>query len=110
MRAERGRGRNVRKLAVLAALFAAAASAEPPPVPPPAAEATYQVAQPEGLRGRLLRDVPSPVRSLDPAVFTEISPVTASDPAVRLPPDQYLGPADGSVRTEKSSSATKSNR
>lgn len=65
-----------------------ATAAEPVPPPPPAAQAAHQVADPGGLRGRLLRDEPSPVRSLDPAVFTELSPVTTSDPAVRLPEDQ----------------------
>lgn len=77
-----------------AALLAAVASADPPPPPPATAEAAHLVVQPEGLRGRLLRDGLSPVRGLDPAVFTEISPVTASDPAVRLPADQLLEPLE----------------
>jgi hypothetical protein len=75
-------------LLVGALLSAAAPAAESPQAPPATAQAGHQVTQPDGLHGRLLRDEPSPVRRLDPAVFTEISPVTASDPAVRLPEDQ----------------------
>jgi hypothetical protein len=74
-------------LALLGAGFVAAA---PPPEPPTTAQAAHQVAHPEGLRSRLLRDEPSPVRGLDAAIFTELSPVTVSDPAVRLPEDQQL--------------------
>jgi hypothetical protein len=59
----------------------------PPPEPPAGAQAAQQVVNPEGLRARLLRDE-APVRSLDPAIFTDLSPVSASDPALRLPPDQ----------------------
>ena len=92
MRTERLPGR--RWLTWSAALLAAVASADPPPPPPASAEAAHLVVQPEGLRGRLMRDEPSPVRGLDPAVFTEISPVTASDPAVRLPADQLLEPPE----------------
>jgi hypothetical protein len=62
--------------------------AEPPPAPVPAAQAAHQVVWAEGLRGRLAVDEPSAVRNLDPAIFTEISPVTASEPALRLPRDQ----------------------
>ena len=62
--------------------------AVPPPAPVPAAQAAHQVAWPEGLRVRLAVDEPSAVRNLDPAIFTGISPVTASEPALRLPRDQ----------------------
>jgi hypothetical protein len=62
--------------------------AEPPPEPPAPAQAAHQVVHPEGLRSRLGGDEVSSVRSLDPAIFTELSPVTASEPAVRLPEDQ----------------------
>lgn len=65
-----------------------AAAAERPPEPPPAAQAAHQVVYPDGLRARLLRDEASSVRTLDPAIFTELSPVTAAEPAVRLPDDQ----------------------
>ncbi len=65
-----------------------AVAAEPAPEPPPAAQAAQQVADPQGLRARLLPNEISPVRRLDPAIFTELSPVTTSDPAVRLPRDQ----------------------
>lgn len=65
-----------------------AMAAEPVPEPPPAAQAAQQVVDPQGLRARLLPDEISPVRSLAPAIFTELSPVTTSDPAVRLPRDQ----------------------
>jgi hypothetical protein len=56
--------------------------------PSDTAQAAHQVAGEEGLRARMLRDEPSPVRELDPAIFTPLSPVTASDPALRLPEDQ----------------------
>lgn len=69
--------------ALLAALPGHAAEA-----PADAAQAAHQVAGEEGLRARMLRDEPSPVRELDPAIFTALSPVTASDPALRLPEDQ----------------------
>lgn len=88
-----------RWLALLMGAHGAVALAAEPPVPPASAQAAYQVTQPDGLHGRLLRDEPSPVRRLDPAVFTEILPVTASDPALRLPEDQRSDPparaADG---------------
>jgi hypothetical protein len=58
------------------------------PEPPVEAQAAHQVVQPEGLRARLLGDEDSPVRNLDSAIFTELRPVTASEPAVQLPPDQ----------------------
>ena len=75
------------------------ARAEPPPEAPMAAQAAHQVVYPEGLRSRLLRDEPSPVRSLDETIFTELSPVTASDPAVRLPDDQRMvEPPTGAAR------------
>ena len=76
------------RLVVLLMLAPLCALAEPPPVASPESQAAHQAAWPEGLRARLSRDQPSAVRSLDPAIFTEISPVTASEPAVRLPPDQ----------------------
>jgi hypothetical protein len=75
----------------LALLTPAGGRAEPPPLPPPAAQAAFQMApagQVEGLRARLLRQEPSPVRSLDPAIFVEISPLAATEPAIRLPDDQ----------------------
>ena len=93
MRAEPG-GRSARLgVCLVAALVgaAAAAAADAPP-PPPAAQAAHQVTQPEGLRGRLLRDEPSPVRSRDATIFTGISPVTAADPAILLPADQRIEP------------------
>lgn len=62
--------------------------AAPAPEPSPEAQAAHQVTQPEGLRARLLGDEASPVRRLDAAIFTELLPVTASEPAVRLPDDQ----------------------
>ncbi|MDZ7669719.1 MAG: hypothetical protein U5Q16_09990 [Gammaproteobacteria bacterium] len=62
--------------------------AAPAPEPSPEAQAAHQVTQPEGLRARLLGDEASPVRRLDAAIFTELLPVTASEPAVRLPEDQ----------------------
>ena len=70
--------------------FGIAPGAAEPPEPPTSAQAAHQVDNPEGLRSRLLRDEASPVRSLDPAIFIELSPVTASDPAVRLPRDQEM--------------------
>ena len=64
----------------------AAFAAEAPMVPelgeslliPPEAEAPYQVVQEGSQR----------VRWLDPAIFTEITPVTVPDVAVKLPADQ----------------------
>jgi hypothetical protein len=64
----------------------AAFAAEAPMVPelgeslliPPEAEAPYQV----------VRDGSQRVRWLDPAIFTEITPVTVPDVAVKLPADQ----------------------
>jgi hypothetical protein len=61
-------------------------AAEAPAVPaggepalvPPEAEAPYQVVQEGGQR----------VRWLDPAIFTEITPLTVPDVAVKLPADQ----------------------
>jgi hypothetical protein len=74
---------------------ALAAEAAPSPAlpgpaasPPAAAQAAHQPVPGEGLRSRLLGDEPSAVRALDPAVFLEISPVAASEPALRLPEDQ----------------------
>lgn len=65
---------------------AAGRAAESPP--PVDAEAAQQVVEPARLVERLLGDRPSPVRTLDPAIFIELTPVTASDPAIRLPEDQ----------------------
>ena len=73
---------------LLGALALPAAAAEPPPVD---AEAAQQVAEPARLVERLLGDEPSPVRTLDPAIFIELTPVTASEPAVLLPEDQRDG-------------------
>ncbi len=78
-------------LLAAAALASDGASAPPPPPPPTAVEAAHQVVDGGDLWSRLLPDEPSPVRTLDPAIFTELSPVTASDPAVRLPDDQRDG-------------------
>ncbi|MEQ8859803.1 MAG: hypothetical protein RIC56_14260 [Pseudomonadales bacterium] len=58
------------------------------PLPPVEAQASFQVIHPDGLAARLLGDQPSPVRELDPAIFTDLSPVTASDPALQVPEDQ----------------------
>ena len=75
------------------------ARAEAPPEAPAAAQAAHQVVYPEGLRSRLLRDEPSPVRTRDETIFTGLSPVTASDPAVRLPDDQVMvEPQAGAAR------------
>ena len=69
---------------VLGAAFGHAAEApaalEPPPAEPigPELEAPHQVAVEAKQR----------VRWLDPAVFTEISPLTLPDIGVRLPADQ----------------------
>jgi hypothetical protein len=72
-------------LMIAAAPVSRAAESPPPPVD---AEAAQQVAEPARLVERLLGDEPSPVRALDPAIFIELLPVTASEPAVRLPEDQ----------------------
>lgn len=64
------------------------AAAAPAPEPPAEAQASYQVVQPQGLSSRMLADQPSAVRSLDPVIFIELSPVTTAEPAVRLPEDQ----------------------
>ena len=85
--------RLLRGTALAAMLGAAvtAAGAEPPPappLPPLPAQAAHQVAEDEGLWSRLLPDEPSPARRLDPAIFTDLLPVSASEPAVRLPEDQ----------------------
>lgn len=74
---------------VLAGWVAAAgAHGAAAPEPPAEAQGAHQVVQPEGLRARLLGDEHSPVRSLNSAIFTELRPVTASEPAVQLPEDQ----------------------
>ena len=72
---------------ILAAAVASAAEAPMPAAPvvtpptvlvPPEAEAPYQVATESAQK----------VRWLDTAVFTEISPLTVPDVAVKLPDDQ----------------------
>lgn len=80
--------------ALMMVLCTTAGAAEPAP-PPGAAQAAQHVIDPDGLRARLLRDEPSPVRGLDPAIFTELLPVSASEPAVRLPEDQREPGFDG---------------
>jgi hypothetical protein len=76
--------------ALLAALLLVplTAPADPVPEPPLDAQAAHQVPQEAGLRQRLLGDDGLTVRLLDPAIFLEVSPVTATEPAVRLPDDQ----------------------
>lgn len=69
-------------------LPALATAGDPAPEPPLEVQAAHQVEQQSGLRPRLLGDAPSAVRSLDPAIFTALSPVSASEPALRLPDDQ----------------------
>jgi hypothetical protein len=72
------------------ALLAAASvlCADPLPPPPQDVQAAHQVVLEEGLRQRLLGDDGLAVRRLDPAIFLEVSPVTATEPAIRLPDDQ----------------------
>lgn len=65
------------RAALLLALWPVGAVLADPPPPSPAAEAAHQVVR---------EHAGSPV--LDPAIFVEISPVTVSEPAIRLPPDQ----------------------
>jgi hypothetical protein len=62
--------------------------ADPLPPPPQDAQAAHQILLDEGLRQRLLGDDGLTVRRLDPAIFLEVSPVTATEPAIRLPNDQ----------------------
>ncbi len=88
MSTERRHLRLWRSLASGAALVVLPVLAAEAPEPPAPAQASYQVLQPEGLAARLLGERASPVRELDPAIFTELSPVTASEPALRLPEDQ----------------------
>jgi hypothetical protein len=75
-------------LVVLASVASTGAHGAAAPEPPAEAQGAHQVVQPEGLRARLLGDEDSPVRRLDAAIFTELRPVTASEPAVQLPEDQ----------------------
>lgn len=70
------------------ALAASVAVADPLPEPPLDAQAAHQVLLEAGLRQRLLGDDGLPVRRLDPAIFLDVSPVTATEPALRLPEDQ----------------------
>ncbi len=73
---------------LLGAGSAWAAEPDAPPAPPLPAQAAHQVAAGDDLWSRLLPDEPSPVRRQDAAIFTELLPVSASEPAVRLPEDQ----------------------
>ena len=70
---------------LLSAVVGAVQAAEAPqPTPvevkliPPAAEAPYQV----------IRETQQQVRWLDPTIFTEISPLSVPDVALKLPADQ----------------------
>lgn len=86
MMAVRFSGLSVTAASVLLVIAGSAAAAEAPVMPqsgaveliPPQAEAPYQVAE-EGEQK---------VRWLDPALFTEITPLTVPDVAVKLPEDQ----------------------
>ncbi len=82
------RRRLLRLLMVVAGLAAGPAHADPPPAPAADAQAAQLIEQDQGLRARLMPDQPAPVRRLDPAIFTELLPVTAAEPALRLPADQ----------------------
>lgn len=75
-------------LLALAAVISAPAGAMEAPEPPVESQAAQRVGESERLVDRLLGERVSPVRSLDPAIFIELSPVTATEPAVRLPEDQ----------------------
>lgn len=70
-----------------ALLWAAGAAADSPAPPPDVAQAAAQAAI-QGLVAELGRGQPSAVRQLDPAIFIELTPVTAAEPAVRLPEHQ----------------------
>ena len=70
-------------LCLLLALFALPAWSNVPP-PPAEMEAAHQV-----LYGAGLRDW-----RLDTAVFIDLSPVTATEPAVQLPEDQREEPSE----------------
>lgn len=72
----------------LAAVISSTAAAMEAPEPPVESQAAQRVGESERLVDRLLGERVSPVRSLDPAIFIELSPVTATEPAVRLPEDQ----------------------
>ncbi len=65
-------------LAWISASAVAAEAAAPPPPVPPEAEAAHQ----DLLRGE------DPEKSLDEAIFTEISPLTIPEIGIRLPEDQ----------------------
>ena len=69
--------RVTRGLGLLVCLALAAPAVGQPP-PPAEMEAAHQVQRDTGERDW----------KLDPAVFIELSPVTAAEPAVRLPDDQ----------------------
>jgi len=73
---------------LLAAVLSGAAVAMEAPEPPVESQAAQRVGESGRLVDRLLGDRVSPVRSLDPAIFIELSPVTATEPAVRLPENQ----------------------
>jgi len=86
MMAVRFSGLSVTAASVLLIAAGSVSAAEAPvmelpvmmPLVPPQAEAPYQV----------LREGEQKVRWLDPAQFTEISPLTVPDIAVKLPEDQ----------------------
>ena len=89
-------------LAALTLLLPAVAAGQSAPQPPVEAQAAQRAAATatavfsragqDGLHARLLRGVAASVRRLDPAVFIEISPVSASEPALLLPEDQREAP------------------
>lgn len=90
VRSSSGRSATVASRAALALLLASGLvhAAEAPDAPSssdlpaalvsPEIEAPYQVA----------RERPRQIRTLDPAIFTDISPLTVPDVGIRLPPDQ----------------------
>lgn len=76
------------RVAIAWLLALPAAAAEAPPEPPDDAQAAHQVVPGGGLRARLLGADGLPIRDLDTAIFLDVAPVTAAEPAVRLPDDQ----------------------
>jgi len=86
MMAVRFSGLSVTAASLLLGFACAAGAAEAPVIDlpaelvliPPQAEAPYQVS----------REGEQKIRWLDPALFTEISPLTVPDVAVKLPEDQ----------------------
>lgn len=75
-------------LATLLLALPGAAAAAPAPEPPDDAQAAHQVVSGGSLRERLLGADGLPVRDLDTAIFLDVAPVSAAEPAVRLPDDQ----------------------